>query len=309
MAKTIKFNLVLDDYPVRNLEGVQEHFSIEDMVQYFRNGFLERWLEIRNYQKELEAVRGIGPDAGDDEVIKQLVTIFNIPIDAADVELAIHVLGYLDEKKRQNAEYRRNSFERNQIVGDYHLGYEELIRQMEEHRGEMPVLKACAIEMEKSYLQLFQVDHARLFNRLMESAPQAVFAILTRTAFRKYWIPVMVEDPDGNEEIAKDPWSNEAREEIFNRIRHELLPVDQLKAILGEDLRVVTRNTQAMWDPIERPEVCIMILRMEKGTFIKNAGNFSEKLGAENVNEMFRRLNGLEYQCNDESLELLYMEV
>ena len=52
MAKTIKFNLILDDYPVRNLEGLQEHFSIEDMLKYYDNGLLLRWLKVRGYEKQ-----------------------------------------------------------------------------------------------------------------------------------------------------------------------------------------------------------------------------------------------------------------
>ena len=35
MAKTIKFNLILDNYPVRDIEDIQEHFSIEDMIKRF----------------------------------------------------------------------------------------------------------------------------------------------------------------------------------------------------------------------------------------------------------------------------------
>lgn len=53
MAKTIKFNLILDGYPVRNLEGLQEHFSIEDILKYFRNGLLLRWLKVRGIQKNM----------------------------------------------------------------------------------------------------------------------------------------------------------------------------------------------------------------------------------------------------------------
>ena len=60
MAKTIKFNLILDGYPVRTLEELQEHFSLEDMANYFENGLLERWLEVRGYEDELKAVREIG---------------------------------------------------------------------------------------------------------------------------------------------------------------------------------------------------------------------------------------------------------
>ena len=72
MAKTIKFNLILDNYPVRNIEGMQEHFSIEDMLKYFKNGLLLRWLKVREYEKEYDACTyicgideaGRGPLAG-----------------------------------------------------------------------------------------------------------------------------------------------------------------------------------------------------------------------------------------------------
>ena len=42
MAKTIKFNLILDGYPVRTLEELQEHFSLEDMANYFETGQIGR---------------------------------------------------------------------------------------------------------------------------------------------------------------------------------------------------------------------------------------------------------------------------
>ena len=74
-------------------------------------------------------------------------------------------------------------------------------------------------------------------------------------------------------------------------------------------MKVVHRDTQAMWDPIERPEVKLMVISIASGTFIKNAGNFSEKLRSDDVNNKLVKLDGLEYQCNDESYELLYMEV
>ena len=64
-----------------------------------------------------------------------------------------------------------------------------------------------------------------------------------------------------------------------------------------------------MWDPIERPEVKLMVIKIASGTFIKNAGEFSEKLGDTDVNYRLLLFNGLEYQCNNEANELLYMEV
>ena len=52
MAKTIKFNLILDKQPVRTIDELRENFSIEDMLKYFKNGLLLRWLKVRGYEAE-----------------------------------------------------------------------------------------------------------------------------------------------------------------------------------------------------------------------------------------------------------------
>ena len=54
MAKTIKFNLICDNTPVRTIEDLQNNFSIEDVLDYYRNGLLCRWLKVRGYEEELK---------------------------------------------------------------------------------------------------------------------------------------------------------------------------------------------------------------------------------------------------------------
>ena len=291
MAKTIKFNLILDNCPVRNIEGLQEHFSIEDMLKYFENGLLLRWLNVRGYEKQYAAVEAIDKSLDRKEIVMTLVKIFEVvEMDAADIEKAIGILTYLDEEKELNAVYKENAFAKKQIVDDYHPGYAALVMHMEENKENMAVLKADAIQMEREYLGLFELNHYELFFRLVESAPKAIFAILTRDAFRKFWI------------------GEEANDKIYTCVKR-LLTADKAKEILGDDLKIVKRDTQAMWDPIERPEVKLMVISIVSGTFIKNAGEFSEKLADTDVNNKLVKFNGLEYQCNSASYELLYMEV
>ena len=177
------------------------------------------------------------------------------------------------------------------MIDDYHSGYVALVMHMEENKDNMAVLKADSIQMEREYLGLFELNYYELYLRLVESAPKAIFAILTRDAFRKFWI------------------GEEANERIYRHIKSELLATSNVKEILGDDLKIVMRDTQAMWDPIERPEVKLMVISIASGTFIKNAGNFSEKLGNTDVNGKLLKFDGLEYQCNNEFYELLYMEV
>lgn len=292
MAKTIKFNLILDNYPVRNIEGLQEHFSIEDMLKYFENGLLLRWLSVRGYDEQYAAVEAIDKSLDRKEIVTSLVKIFEVAeMDIADIEKAIGILTYLDEEKELNAIYKENAYAKKQVVDDYHSGYIALIMHMEENKDNMALLKADAIQMEREYFGLFELNHYELYFRLVESAPKAIFAILTRDAFRKFWI------------------GKEANTKIYSSVKTALLATAKAKEILGDDLKIVKRNTQAMWDPIERPEVKLMVISIVAGTFIKNAGNFSEKLGNTDVNNKLVKFDGLEYQCNNETYELLYMEV
>ena len=49
MAKTIKFNLICDNTPVRTIEDLQNNFSIEDVLDYYRNGLLRRDHKARGF--------------------------------------------------------------------------------------------------------------------------------------------------------------------------------------------------------------------------------------------------------------------
>lgn len=44
MAKTIKFNLICDGDPVRTIEDLQNHFSVEDLLDYYEKGLLAKRL-------------------------------------------------------------------------------------------------------------------------------------------------------------------------------------------------------------------------------------------------------------------------
>ena len=292
MAKTIKFNLILDNYPVRNIEGMQEHFSIEDMLKYFKNGLLLRWLKVREYEKEYEKVTAIDKTLDNKAIMMELVKIFEIAdLDEGKIEQAIGILTYLEEEKKSSARYEKIGLAKKQIIKGYHTGYAVLVKHMEKNKDNMAILKADAIQMEKEYFELFKLNHFALYFRLVETAPKAVFAILTRDVFRNYWI------------------DKGASRKVRDNVKFALLSKGRVKEVLGDDLKIVKRNTQAMWDPIERPEVKLMVLSIEPGTFIKNAGNFSEKLQNIDVNGKLLKFNGLEYQCNNEAYELLYMEV
>lgn len=70
MAKTIKFNLICDNTPVRTIEDLQNNFSIEDVLDYYRNGLLCRWLKVRGYDEEVD-VTVLEVDMPEPELLEQ----------------------------------------------------------------------------------------------------------------------------------------------------------------------------------------------------------------------------------------------
>ncbi|MCD8248479.1 MAG: hypothetical protein LUC60_01245 [Lachnospiraceae bacterium] len=115
MAKTIKFNLICDGNPVRTIEDLQNNFSVEDILGYYHNKLLHRWLEVRGYEDELRKVSEIVA-IDDMEVIKRLVEIFDVAADK-------NMLKYFKERQAYYSVYEKQAYEVENILGDHLAGY------------------------------------------------------------------------------------------------------------------------------------------------------------------------------------------
>ena len=131
MAKVLKFGLMLDDCNVRSLEGLQEHFVIEDVLKYFEDGTLSRWLKVWGYKEQLAAVEAIDKALDKKDIVLQLANIFGIEnVDAADIEKALSVFSYLEKKQKFQVTVQENALFKKQAVEEYLAGYEALIQDM-----------------------------------------------------------------------------------------------------------------------------------------------------------------------------------
>lgn len=196
MAKTIKFNLILDNQPVRTIDELRENFSIEDMLKYFKNGFLLRWLKVRKYE-EYQAVAAIDSSLPNKDIVISLINIFNIPdVDIADVEEVASMIEYQEQTTKLNEVYAENAFDKKQIIEDYHAGYDNLILHMEENSRNVGILKADVLQIEKEYAKLFALNYYDLYYRLLRFAPKAISIMITKELFKKYWV-----DEGANEKI------------------------------------------------------------------------------------------------------------
>lgn len=90
MAKTIKFNLICNNEPIRTIEDLRENFVIEDILNYYRNGLLERWLKVRGYTEVLEQVAKIS-DEDSMGIITQLIKIFKVESNEEEIQRNIYI--------------------------------------------------------------------------------------------------------------------------------------------------------------------------------------------------------------------------
>lgn len=295
MAKTIKFNLTMDDHPVRTIEGLQEHFSIEDILSYYENGLLARWLKVRGYDKQLVLVEDLDSSLPRIELIKQLIGIFDVKdIDNASIEEDCAILSYAEQREMRYKKYKEIASRTNKIIYDYHEGYTQLIDRIIEHKDSMALIKADIVEMEREYMGLFSLNYEELFYRLRVEAPKAIFAMLTKGSFRTYWLRDIEVGCSTSIRMCINEWLDDVQKVI---------------EILGDDVKVIRKNTQGMVDPIESEDVEVMVLAIEENTFVRDYNILSEKLGVENIKYNFVRLKGLQYQSQSENKTLLYMEV
>ena len=126
MAKTIKFNLICDGKPIRNLDDLRNNFCVEDVLTYFRNGLLQRWLTVRGFTEELEKVKAIAP-ADDLKTVLELVKIFGVDDSLTDIECDTYIFTYKQEHAAQLAKYEAEKAGQEDIIKAYHAGYEALI--------------------------------------------------------------------------------------------------------------------------------------------------------------------------------------
>lgn len=171
MAKTIKFNLICDNTPVRTIEDLQNNFSIEDVLNYYRNGLLCRWLEVRGYDEQLKKVKAIRPTDSMD-IIKELIAIFEISCDMKKVEEYIYILKYQVEEQLQNDVYAKESYQVDTIIDDYRQGYTELVSTIFFNPNDAAKIKAAIQEIVLRY-ELF----------ILQSKMQKFLARLQRETF------------------------------------------------------------------------------------------------------------------------------
>ena len=232
MAKTIKFNLVCDRTSVRTLEDLQAHFCIEDILAYYKNGILEKWLSVRGFSKEQEAVSAI-TETQDLPLAETLAGIFGVEIDRNAIQASLYSKERVAEDVERYRRYEEQNYHVEQILSDYESGYRHCIDDILSHRENTGIIRASLNRIYTRYWPSFERDYLNLFFIFAECAPLAVFVMLTDSRIRELALgesPVAASDNLLAEGISEEP---EAEKNLDIGSYMRKLPVSLFR--LGED--------------------------------------------------------------------------
>lgn len=299
MAKTIKFNLICDDKPVRTIEDLQNNFSIEDVLKYYNNKLLHRWLKVRGYSYELEKISAITSEKPL-EIIKELIIIFNVASNEKKIEEAVYMLEYLDEQKKLYDIYMENNFKKNSVINDYQKGYKQLVDGILENPEDVARIKANIEEMVTNYKWVMDLNHRELFWKLVDKSVLAIMCLLMNEKSRDYYIPIILEKMDRYENILKNG--------MFSVIQKIIYSLDFEKN-MGGNLQKYAGVTDGYWKDLEPKGKKYMIISMDDGDYVRAAGHKGGDLSSSDVKNKFVIIDGIDYKSNSPQHQLLYMEV
>lgn len=90
---------------------------------------------------------------------------------------------------------------------------------------------------------------------------------------------------------------------------HEFIVYEKSFSLLPSHIKIFSGKTDAYWKDIEPKGKTFMIISMENGNKLRNAGANGEELTAEDINGKFIFSDGIDYMSNSDSDKLIYMEV
>ncbi len=324
MAKTIKFNLICDDMPIRTIEDLQEHFSIEDVLAYYRNGLLVRWLEVRGYNDEVARVKEINMENNLD-IIKELIEIFSIPTGQYRVEESVYIMEYRKECEDRNKRYEEECFKLQSVINDYMNSYMRLVTDIIKFPRDAAHIKASINEIALKYSWCLRWNYRELFWILYQQSPLAIMCLLMNERTRLFYLDDyefhgMPKSFYGLEESVAQPsyipdingyrWSGTADDKI--RIKDAIINLTKtpnFEEELGGNLRCFRGYTDGYWKDIEPKGKKCMLINMGYGAYARPAGVMGGEKSSEGINKSFMIFDGIDFKSNSESLRLLYMEV
>lgn len=271
--KTIKFNLICDDKSIRTIDDLQNNFVIDDIIEYYHNGLLQRWLRVRGYEKELESVNLINSNLSDGEIIKKLISVFNVEMEESKIEEGIYIWNFCKEREERQNQHKNIEHNREVILNEYSRGYSDLCEKIFLNPDDAPLIKSTIANITDNYEPLFGYNHRELFYKLLSKRHKlAILCLLMNEKARKFYLPIKRKDDKDQDTLDINLLSqaNKDKKDMFaeiNKIVKELED-NKIETLNGNIIRN-DKISEEGWTPICDKEYKCMILSMKTHDIIR----------------------------------------
>lgn len=307
--KTIKFNLIVNDEVIRNIEDLKENFNIDDIYELYQNGVLQKWLEVRNYKEILEEVNSIDSSLEDKEIVIELLNVFEF--DTSKVDFESWSFSYRKEYNDYVNKLAENDDSLKSVILEYHQRYEELKNKLKnpvfnkerasfikknsftEKEDDTEVedfdfVKATVNEIAENYLELFKLDAVRFYNVNMKERPIVIMACLMNYKLREIFL---------NHVNIKNSLSSGYNSSTM----HDLL---------SPHLIEYQGNTEGMWNYLgDANREYLVIFITPASCRAGEQHSLNVDYSGEELNGKYKLLKGLTFKSTDAYHKIRYMEV
>ena len=342
--KTIRFNLRFHMGPdeavsVRTLEELASSFNLDELMDYYRSGQLERWLSCHDETEKAVAVGKIDRDSPEKEQIVKLFKALELEVDKGVLLAAIASYLYPGEMVRQRLERAQAMGKLDELVGKEFAAYEKALHDIVAVREDFAEVGQRVRAVLKHYGCFFRLDFIRFYEIMAKECPLAIFAVLSLPAWRHYFCqePIGSSCPIPPEQKLESIYGRSAFSfdeasapiEYFRRRLSQLVAVKVSSSTfeLRIDNRTVTEDDyllskgivrqvaeysrgQSMWQDEVGKGRKVMVL-WNSGVEVRANADRENQYSADSLNGKFVVLDGLDYRVSGSlnSACLLYLEV
>ena len=158
MSTSFKFNLLVDGQKVRTLEELRKNFNLDDVLEYFFSGKLQKWLASRDYKHELEQVKNI-VSSNKLDVSSKLLDIFKIEHDKKELQYF-----NVDGQQVRTVEELRENFNLEDVLKHFYSGKLQKWLVSHDYKHELDQVKDIAssnkiVDVSSKLLDIFKIEY------------------------------------------------------------------------------------------------------------------------------------------------------
>ena len=225
--KPIKFNLSYGNEQIKTLAELKESCNIDMLLETLENGLLVRWLVAQGEVDLSEKIAKIDKSNYKKAVSELLTILFDK--EATCIEQAAAELFSVREKEAKRLEnLKKLAGQENEIITQYHAGYVNVLKSLQEHSKDYALLKAQMTVLYTQYSKLLELDKTNFYETFKTGYPLVLLAFMANTQLRE-----LIAYDSGM--VYKDVVKVISQVTALNSIRDDLLGGKKTPAILIEN--------------------------------------------------------------------------